>query len=277
MKRRQLRHGAERALLAAVKAAAGTADVVRRPARGVVVLLYHRVGGRSGASIDLPATLFDEQMAALADAGGVLALHDALAALGAGHAEPSVVVTFDDGTADFVDGALPILVRHRIPATAYIATAFVDEQRPFPGGARPASWAGLRDACSTGLVSIGSHTHRHLLLDRVSDVEVADELDRSIGAVMDNLGRAPLDFAYPKGLVGSGTAEAAVRARFRSAALAGTRANVVGQTDIYRLARSPIQVDDGLRWFRHKVAGGMTLEDSMRRVLNRRRYARAST
>jgi len=260
-----------------VKAAAGTADVVRRPAPGVVVLLYHRVGGGSGASIDLPVALFDEQMAALADAGGVLSLHDALAALRAEQPAPSVVVTFDDGTADFVDGALPVLVRHRIPATAYIATAFVDEQRPFPGGARPASWAGLRDACSTGLVSIGSHTHRHLLLDRVSGADAADELDRSIGAVMDNLGEASLDFAYPKGLLGSGAAEAAVRARFRSAALAGTRANVAGHTDVYRLARSPIQVDDGLRWFRHKVAGGMTLEDSLRRVLNRRRYARAST
>ena len=64
-----------------------------------------------------------------------------------------------------------------------------------------------------------------------------------------------------------------MRSRFRSAALAGTRPNPYGDTDPWRLARSPIQLSDGMRWFERKIDGGMAFEDDIRRVANRRRYA----
>jgi len=183
------------------------------------------------------------------------------------------VVTFDDGTVDFVDVAVPILERLRIPATLYVTTSFVEEQRAFPNDGTPVSWSGLADACSTGLIDVGSHTHRHRLLDRIAANEVDDELDRSIELIAERLGREARHFAYPKALGGSAHAEQAVRSRFRSAALAGTRSNRYGATDPFRLARSPVQRSDGLAWFARKAGGGMALEDSLRRVANRRRYA----
>ena len=258
-----------------MKRIAAAADAVRRPPPGVVVLVYHRVGGRSGTAVDLPLTLFEEQVAALAATGRVVPLADALCALDGDDIglDAPVVVTFDDGTADFVDVALPVLVAHGVPVTLYVATAFIDDGIAFPDDGTPASWAGVRDAMSTGLVSIGSHTHRHRLLDRLPATAVDDELDRSIDLISTNTGEAPLDFAYPKAVPPSQVADAAVRARFRSAALAGTRANVVGDADPHRLARSPIQVSDGMMWFRRKVEGGMALEDGLRERLNRRRYA----
>jgi peptidoglycan/xylan/chitin deacetylase (PgdA/CDA1 family) len=275
--RQQPSRRADAALRAAVKATASAADILRRPPEGVVILIYHRVGGFTTSLVDMPAAQFEEQMAMLSSTRRVVDLTEALTLLDGTRNEPCVAVTFDDGTADFVDVALAILVRHRIPATCYVATEFVDERRPFSGDVAPASWAGLRDACSTGLVSIGSHTHRHRLLDRATADEIDDELDRSIALITDNIGAPPLDFAYPKALLGSPAAQAAVRARFRSAAVAGTRANVAGKTDRHRLARSPIQVGDGRAWFRRKVDGGLGLEDSLRAVIDRRRYARAST
>jgi peptidoglycan/xylan/chitin deacetylase (PgdA/CDA1 family) len=270
-----LKSSTELVLRKAVKLGAAAVDVVRRPPAGVVVLLYHRVGGHSPTAVDLPASLFEDQMATLA--GRVRTLGDALGSLANDDGSPAVVVTFDDGTADLVDIALPILERHGVPATFYIATAFIDEQRPFPDEGTPVSWAGLRDAVATGLVSIGSHTHRHLLLDRASADEVDDELTRSIDRIGAEIGRSPEDFAYPKAVLGSEAAQRAVRGRFRSAALAGTRANVPGHTDVYRLARSPIQTHDGMVWFRRKAAGGMGFEDSLRGALNRRRYVQATT
>jgi peptidoglycan/xylan/chitin deacetylase (PgdA/CDA1 family) len=262
-----------------VKSAAAAVDTVRQPDSGVVVLIYHRVGGDSGLELDLPVDLFEEQAAALAASGRVVSLGDALSRL----AEPAddadeelVVITFDDGTADFVDHALPILERHQLPATLYAATSFIDEQRPFLG-AKPVSWQGLADACATGLVEVGSHTHGHRLLDRLPPGEIADELDRSIELIGEHLGRVPRDFAYPKAVAGSAEADRAVCKRFRSASLGGSRANRFGATDPYRLARSTIQASDGMRWFHRKLDGGMAAEETLRIALNRWRYAGDTT
>lgn len=260
----------------AVKMLAQAADRLRRPRSGLVVLLYHRVGGHTPVSVDLPVEMFDEQMAAVAADSRAIDLDTAVSGLANGESLAGrVVVTFDDGTADFVQEAVPVLERHRVPATIYLATDHVESGRWFPDQGRPASWSDLADAVATGLVTVGSHTHTHALLDRLDPATVAEELDRSIGLIEDRLGLRPEHFAYPKALAPTPAADAAVRRRFRSAALAGTRANGAG-SDVHRLARSPVQVSDGRRWFEQKLAGGMALEDDLRRALDRRRHAGAA-
>lgn len=263
-----------------IKLTAAAADAVRRPPQGLVVLIYHRVGGHTPVSVDLPCPLFAEQLAILA-AGWAPVTLDAATDLLARPTAPSgptpVCLTFDDGTADFVEEALPELVAQRIPATLYVATDFVETGRAFPDEGRPVSWAGLRDALATGLVTIGSHTHTHRLLDRVGAEEAARELDRSVGLIEERLGVPCRHFAYPKALLGSPGAEQEVRRRFTTAAIGGTRPNPYGGTDPYRLRRSPVQVGDGMHWFRRKAAGGLGLEDDLRALRNRRRFASAET
>ena len=264
--------------MAGLKRFAVAADWLRRPERGIVVLAYHRVGRRSEVRVDLPEWLFTEQMERLASGPGVVDLGSALEALeGEPGPEDPVVVTFDDGTADFVDVTVPILLAYRIPTTLYVATDFIESGRSFPDHGKPASWSGLRDAVSTGLVAIGSHTHTHALLDRRPVRQVADELDRSIELIGERLGSPPLHFAYPKALAGSSEAAKEVRERFKSAALAGTRPNSYRRTDPFRLSRSPVQVDDGLRFFERKIRGGMRLEDDVRRLAGRWRFASAAS
>lgn len=265
----------------ALKRAAALADTLRPPPKGVVVLLYHQVGGGTGLELDLAADVFERQMARVAETGRAASLGAALGFLtdstSSTTAAAPIVVTFDDGTLDFTDVALPILAKLRVPVTLFASTAFVEEDRPFSYGARPTSWSALADACSTGLVDVGSHTHRHRLLDRCQPEDAIEELDTSIRLIQDRLGRTPHDFAYPKALAPRSDIADLVRARFRSAAVAGTRANRVGRTDVQRLARSPIQRSDGERWFHSKLAGGMRLEDRLRVTANRVRYAGADS
>jgi len=259
-----------------VKFAAEAVDVVRRPVAGLVVLIYHRVGGHTPVRVDLPTPTFAQQMEILATQASVLAIDDAVERLANGHdLTGHVVVTFDDGTADFVDEALPVLEQHGIPATLYVATAHIEDRLDFPDEGRPATWSGLAECVETGLVTIGSHTHSHALLDRLPAHEIAAELDLSIELLRERLGIDPAHFAYPKALCPSVEADAEVRARFASAAVAGTRANPAG-TDVHRLARTPVQSTDGDRWFARKLAGGMGFEDDLRQLVNRRRYAGAS-
>ena len=271
-----LRSAAGPELRSATKATAAAVDLARPPAAGITILIYHRVGSGAGGQMDISTSEFDLQIDWLRSTQRVLTLDRALEELrGTEAVEPGVVITFDDGTADWVEGALPVLDRHGVPATFYVATDFVERRREFPGGGTPISWAGLKELATSPLVTLGSHTHHHALMDRLPVPDIADELDRSIQLLGDRVGITAEHFCYPKALLGSPPARAAIRERFRSATLAGTRANRLG-ADPYRLARSPIQAADGQRWFRHKAVGGLGFEDRVRDGLNELRYRGAT-
>lgn len=274
-----LRAAVAPAVRSGLKSVAAAADLALRPAPGISILIYHRVGAGSGGQMDLDPAEFDAQLSWLVEHTRVLTLDRALDELTGAtpFGGPGVVLTFDDGTTDWVDHVLPALERHGVPATFYVSTSFVEHGELFPGDGRPLDWAGLRELTSSELVTIGSHTHRHALLDRLDPAEIDHELDRSIELLREHAGVDPEHFAYPKAVAGSPAAEAAVAQRFRSAVLAGTRANVAGRCDPYRLWRSPVQPSDGDTYFRRKAAGGMRLEDDVRRGLNRVRYRGASS
>lgn len=260
-----------------LKATARVYDVVARPAEGITVLIYHRVGAGVGGQMNLDPDEFDRQLAWMSQHTRVIDLDTAVDEIqGPGPVEPGVVLTFDDGTADWVDVVAPALERHRIPATFYLTTSYPDGELPLPDGEPAISWDGLRELASTGLATIGSHTHTHRLLDRLDPAEIGDELDRTIERIGEELGESPAHFAYPKAVSPSAPARDAVRRRFRSAALAGTRANVAGD-DVRELSRSPIQAADDFPDVVRKIRGGMGLEDDIRRGMNRLRYRGATS
>lgn len=243
--------------------------------QGVTVLIYHRVGGGSTSSVDMDVATFREQMQRLAESGSVISLTAAIDALAAGERPTGVVITFDDGAADFCEHAVPVMVEAQLPSTLYLVTSAPDAGT-LPWGPPAASWSALRDAMSTGLVTVESHTHDHRLLHHVGTAEIAEQLDRSIDAIAHHLGRPPRHFAYPKAVAGNHAARAAVASRFRSAALAGHRVNR-SVDDLQRLGRVPISRHDDLTVFDRKVAGGLRLEGAARDVYGRWRYRRATT
>ena len=231
-----------------------------RTRRGdVSVLLYHRVG-RGRREVDLDTGAFERQIAAVAARGDVVSLDRALADAEGG----GVVITVDDGYRDFHEHVLPVLVRHGVPATLYLATGLVVEEGGPPDGL---TWDHLREAVATGLVTVGSHTHSHANLAAASEDEAERELQRSQGLVEDRLGAPCRHFAYPWG-IGSPDADRVVRRRFASAALPwGT--NRAGRMDPYRLARVPILRSDGPALFRAKVEGRLDGEALLYRLLGR--------
>jgi peptidoglycan/xylan/chitin deacetylase (PgdA/CDA1 family)/O-antigen ligase len=232
----------------------------RRGSGDVAILLYHRVHAGTG-EISLPREAFEEQIARVAEHERVLTLDQAVDGDDGG-----VVVTFDDGYRDFHEHALPILVRHGVPATLYLATGLVaNGSSPSP---EALTWTQLAEAASTGLVTIGSHTHGHADLSRVSEAEAEDEMRRSRDLVEDHLSRPCGHFAYPWA-VSSAAADRAARRTFRTAALEAWRTNRRGRIDPYRLGRTPILRSDGPFFFRAKVAGILDGEALVYRALRR--------
>lgn len=280
-----------------VKQASVFVDRIASPPAGVTMLIYHRVGAGTGTETDIDAAVFDRQLAHLAEHHRVITLDEAAAELAGGRVagppgaetaahsptdgsagtDRAVVLTFDDGTDDFGAHVVPALARHGLPATLYATTHFIESGERFPWGAAPTSWPELREAVAGGLVTVGSHTHTHALLDRLGRLDVADELDRSTDLLRERLDVDPVHFAYPKAVPGSAIAEIAVRRRFRTAALAANRVNRVGDTDLHRLGRTPIKRSDGFDVFARKAAGGMRLEGELRERASRFRYRSAST
>ena len=98
-----------------------------------------------------------------------------------------VVLTFDDGFADFYDRALPVLQEHRFTATLYVTTGFVGGTsrwlRSAGEGERPMlTWVQLRELRTSG-IECGAHSHSHRPLDvlprRVALDEIAHRLKRA--------------------------------------------------------------------------------------------------
>jgi peptidoglycan/xylan/chitin deacetylase (PgdA/CDA1 family) len=100
--------------------------------RSLSILTYHRVVAEPDALVPdhVCAADFDWQLAALARWFRVLPLREAVSRLRAGTLPARAAsVTFDDGYADNANVALPLLLKHGLPATFFVATGFLDGGR----------------------------------------------------------------------------------------------------------------------------------------------------
>ncbi len=119
----------------AISVVRACATVITPAGRGarLAVLIYHRVLPQPDALTgEVDAAAFDTQMGALRNCFNVLPLSEAVERLRDGTLPArAAAITFDDGYADNLEIALPILRRHRLPATFFIATGYLDGGRMF--------------------------------------------------------------------------------------------------------------------------------------------------
>jgi peptidoglycan/xylan/chitin deacetylase (PgdA/CDA1 family) len=116
----------------------------------------------------------------------------------------TVVITFDDGFANFYESAWPVLAQHRFSATVFVISGYMGckndwDQPPFSLGTQPLlSWTQAAELAQAG-IEIGSHTKTHPDLRRCSFKEVEEQLSASRYEIEDRLGFAVKSFAYPYG------------------------------------------------------------------------------
>ena len=133
-----------------------------------------------------------------------------------------VLITVDDGFADFADHALPALAARNLPSTLYVTTgALADRAREcvLPGAAmlRSADLAGLEAAG----VEIGAHSHTHRQLDLLPEREVAKELSCSGDLLAQALRHRIRSFAYPHSYWRARVRRLVAEAGFESACAVG--------------------------------------------------------
>lgn len=174
-------------------------------ATGAAILTYHALDD-DGSVLSTPPRLFAEHLALLDEAGiAVVPLSDlGRDPAGPGSGTPRVSIAFDDGFLSVYEHALPLLQRHRFPATVFVVTDYCGKTNGWPSQPRHVTrrplldWAQLREMTGAG-IAVGSHSRTHPDLTRLPRHEVEAELDGSKRDIEDALGRAVETLAYPYG------------------------------------------------------------------------------
>jgi peptidoglycan/xylan/chitin deacetylase (PgdA/CDA1 family) len=159
-----------------------------------------------------------------------------------------VVITFDDGFADFREEALPALRRAGLQATLFVTTGFLEGVSEGDAMKRPPGrWldaAALLDLHAEG-VEIGAHSHSHPHLDTLPAEMARDEIARSKQMLEELLDAPVSSFAYPHGYHGPVVRRLAQECGFASAC-AVKNALSWDDDDRFALARLMVRADTTL-------------------------------
>jgi peptidoglycan/xylan/chitin deacetylase (PgdA/CDA1 family) len=222
------------------------------------ILMYHRIVARvtgfSPPSYNVQPEHFSEQLTGLLERQfQVWPLSRVVAAAQRGEALPSrvVVLTFDDAYGSVYTQAWPVLKRLALPATLFLATAYLDSEEPFPfdpwGLAhrgrvsvetyRPLRTAECREMAQSGLIEIGSHTHTHRDF-RGRPASFRADLSRSLETLRDRFAVENPTFCFPWGGIREGFASDDLAAAARAA---GVTCALTAEPEVVTHFDSPFQ------------------------------------
>lgn len=224
--------------------------------------MYHSVSARPPAAtraLSVDPEEFAEQLDHLEHAGFTTMTLAGLAAARHGTVEMPgrpVVLTFDDGYADFHEVALPMLADHGATATLFVTTGWMTDAGRHAAGTpldRTVSWSQVAECAAAG-IEIGAHSHSHAQLDQLDPGVLRDELHRPKALLEDRLGRAITQLAYPYGYSSARVRRAAHRAGYTQAV---TVANAAALGDVHPFAvpRLTIKRTTGSETFARIVRG----------------------
>ncbi|WP_214365537.1 polysaccharide deacetylase family protein [Pseudonocardia sp. H11422] len=193
---------------------------------GVPVLMYHAIAEHPAAQtrrLSVRPAMLAEQLAWLTGHGfRTLTFSELMAARRKERPLPErpVVLTFDDGYADFHSAALPLLAEYGCVATVFVTTGWVEdagEQRAGNPLDRMLAWTQIDEVSAAGM-EIGAHSHSHAELDQLHDDALMQELSASKSLLEDRLGCEIPALAYPYGYSSRRVRTAVRTAGYRHAA-----------------------------------------------------------
>lgn len=241
------------------------------------VLMYHSISSQASAKFR-PFTVspiaFAAQMAYLASTGyttlTVSQFAKTLTDTNVRLPERPVVLTFDDGFADFFSMAFPLLLYYGFAATLYVSTAFLNGTSRWLQAERETlrpvlSWKQLLQISSSP-IECGAHTHSHLQLDTLSVAQARWEIGHSKHLLEQRLERSIQTFAYPFGYHSVHTRQLVREAGFTSAC-AVRRAIRSDANDPFTLQRCMVGTDTTLDEFAALLSRPVTLRETIGETL----------
>ncbi len=231
----------------------------RVPRKGVPLLMYHHVtdelNGTGLAKLRVTPRSFARQLDWLQDHG-----YQAVSlsrALSPNPPAKPVVLTFDDGYANFYEEAWPLIRERGMQATVFIVTGSVDGTNRWDldkGEPQESllSREQVLELASQG-VEFGGHSHNHQDLTNLDDRGLMREITGCQKALSDLLSQPARSFSYPFGHNNQKVQEATERAGFTMACT--TRpGKVAGSTNRLQLPRIIVKRSDNMLDFRLKMS-----------------------
>jgi peptidoglycan/xylan/chitin deacetylase (PgdA/CDA1 family) len=183
--------------------------------RQAPILMYHRLTDQTGSHpCSLAADHFRRQLALLR-ALGYRSVDPGALTDGGRHAR-AVAITFDDGYADTLTVALPLLVEFGFRATCYAVADAIGGSSLWTAPAPLMDWAGLRAWHSAGM-AVGAHTRTHPDLTRLAGRPLREEVAGARARLEDGLGAEVRSFAYPFNRLDARAIEAVAAAGYTDA------------------------------------------------------------
>ncbi|MEY9874760.1 peptidoglycan/xylan/chitin deacetylase (PgdA/CDA1 family) [Streptacidiphilus sp. MAP12-33] len=224
----------------------------------VPILQYHSVAENPpewAAPLSVSPDRFDEQLDHLVRAQmSVVPLRRLVSTIRGGPPLPprAVVLTFDEGFADFYWTVAPMLAARELAATLFVVTGAIHPPGGSPTGSRlpPAMMLNWRQVAGLDAygVEIGGHSRTHAALDTLSGRALHAEVEGCKQDLEDALGHEVATYAYPFGYHGP-MVRRAVRLAGWDAACATADAFSTTSDDPLRLCRLTVRRDTPLSLF----------------------------
>jgi peptidoglycan/xylan/chitin deacetylase (PgdA/CDA1 family) len=214
-------------------------------AGAVPVLMYHKVSPDEDdrGRYVLPVQEFDRQLEYLAEEGYESILPEDLLASQRGDSllpERAVMITFDDGTKDHYEFALPVLERHGFRGVFFVISGTVGKEGYL-------SQEELLDMADRGM-SIQSHSHSHALLDQLDVKELRDYLTESKRLLSELTGESVGFLCFPGGWYDEQVVRLAKESGYCAAYSSNVGVNSPGKFE-YVVRRIEVRGDAGLDEF----------------------------
>jgi peptidoglycan/xylan/chitin deacetylase (PgdA/CDA1 family) len=172
-----------------------------------IVLYWHRIADDRATPWTTPTALFSRQIQWLQKRFPLVSLEEAQRRIRrADNRQASISITFDDGYADNLRHAIPLLVEKQIPCTYFVTAQNVLEGEPFAHDLKLGRRLAQNSpeqlvAMAAAGIEIGAHAFHHADLGAIHDpLALYREVVAAKEELQKTLGRPIRYFAFPYGL-----------------------------------------------------------------------------